>query len=1066
MYGGWKGNCRLPRPHDWPLFKEVLRDSIGGEKNQVDHDLPIWLTFFVTATAIRTTISTGLCRAVSIFFTKHQPTSPGNHDKSQISTHSKLFRLLLILSGLSSFLFPLHAQQPQQRSSYEGQRVGLVDLVARPTMDVGSLRPLVMQEAGEPYADDKVQRTVEALRLTKLFSKVAIEVTPRPDGLQVLFVLQPAFYIGAISFPGATRAFTYSRLFDVVNYPAQEAYEESRVKAAEPALQRFFANNGYFTAQVQSETRIDEAHQLANVIFHVTLNKQAKIGRVEVTGPPGPEAARLVSALHSFRAFFKGASLKTGKPYDPTRVRAAVTFLKNTLGDENRLANQVHLEPRNYHPETNRADVIFKVTLGPTVSLKVMDAKISKRNLRKLIPIFEENAVDQDLLEEGKRNLIAFFQGQGYSDVKIQTQKEDQASQISLIYQVDKGERHSIGNVAIAGNRNFNEGDLRGQLKVEKGHLFSRGKFSQDLAKRSVNNLTAYYLNAGFADVQVQPEIESRDHRLNITFKIAEGEQTLVDSFRIEGNKDQTIDALVPDGLNLDAGQPYSKARLDEDRNRIVAGYLNLGYLNVNFKSIVDSLVKNRSPRVAVTYLIDEGQQIQIGHVSYLGAEHMRQSFIQRNTTVKPGDPLSEGKMLESESRLYNLGDFDWADVSPRKPITDQTQEEVLVKVHEASRNSLTFGFGFESTSRSGSLSSGVISLPGLPTVGLPSEFAVIEKSIFSPIGSIEYSRLDMRGLGETGSVSTLLSILDQKAALSYSMPQFQGLNWRALWSLSGERNSMNPLFTAQSGMGSFHVEKVLDSARTERLQFQYTFQRSSISNLLIKNFIPAADQSIRSSFLSASFIRDTRDKPLDAHEGVFQTVDFRINPKIIGSSDNFVRFFGQTSYYWQVAPWMVWANNVRVGLIKAFGGSHVPFSEQFFSGGAVSLRGFPLNGAGPQGTAILCTKANDSSTCTAKITVPTGGNQLFIFNTEGRFPIPPPASFLKGLGGVIFYDGGNVYRRVGFGQFFAGYSNTVGVGLRYQTPLGPLRIDLGRNLNPVAGLKSLQLFVTLGQSF
>ena len=134
-------------------------------------------------------------------------------------------------------------------------------------------------------------------------------------------------------------------------------------------------------------------------------------------------------------------------------------------------------------------------------------------------------------------------------------------------------------------------------------------------------------------------------------------------------------------------------------------------------------------------------------------------------------------------------------------------------------------------------------------------------------------------------------------------------------------------------------------------------------------------------------------------------------------------------------------------------------------------MRGFPLNGAGPQGTATLCTSATDLSTCTAKITVPEGGRMLFIFNSEGRFPIP----LKKGWGGVIFYDGGNVYRAINISHFFScppsegrgcGYSNTVGVGLRYQTPVGPLRVDIGRNLNPVPGLKSTHIFITLGQSF
>jgi outer membrane protein assembly factor BamA len=213
---------------------------------------------------------------------------------------------------------------------------------------------------------------------------------------------------------------------------------------------------------------------------------------------------------------------------------------------------------------------------------------------------------------------------------------------------------------------------------------------------------------------------------------------------------------------------------------------------------------------------------------------------------------------------------------------------------------------------------------------------------------------------------------------------------------------------------------------------------------------------------LSASFIRDTRDKPLDAHRGFFQTLDFGISPKVIGSTDSFARFFGQSAYYRQMKPWVVWANNVRVGLVESFAGSHVPISERFFSGGADSLRGFPLNGAGPQALALLCTKVNNPASCTTQITAPTGGHQLIILNSEGRFPLP----IMKGMGAVLFYDGGNVYDNIGFSHFFSNFSNSVGLGLRYQTPVGPVRVDVGHNLNPVPGLKSTQLFITLGQSF
>ena len=424
---------------------------------------------------------------------------------------------------------------------------------------------------------------------------------------------------------------------------------------------------------------------------------------------------------------------------------------------------------------------------------------------------------------------------------------------------------------------------------------------------------------------------------------------------------------------------------------------------------------------------------------------------------------MSEAKVLGSESSLYNLGIFDWATVAPRRPITDQKKEDVLVRVHEAKRNSVTYGVGLQYTPVGGSLSSGIIALPGLPTLGLPSSVKILEKNIFSPLGSIEYSRLNMLGRAETASFGAFVSLLDQRGSFNYSDPQFFGQRWSALLSVSAEHTAQNPLFTARLGTASVQLEKVLNQAKTRRLQIRYAYQRTVLSNLLIENFIPPEDESVRSSMVSASFILDTRDKPLDAHRGFYETVDLGISPKVFGSSDNFARFYGQTAYYRQVTPWMVWANDARLGLVDSFAGSHVPISELYFSGGANSLRGFPLNGAGPQVLATICTKPNDPASCTQEITAPSGGHQLFIFNTEGRFPL---SMIYKNLGGAVFYDGGNVYSHIGFSQFFSGFSNTIGIGLRYETPVGPIRIDVGQNLNPVPGFKSTNLFITLGQAF
>jgi outer membrane protein insertion porin family len=151
----------------------------------------------------------------------------------------------------------------------------------------------------------------------------------------------------------------------------------------------------------------------------------------------------------------------------------------------------------------------------------------------------------------------------------------------------------------------------------------------------------------------------------------------------------------------------------------------------------------------------------------------------------------------------------------------------------------------------------------------------------------------------------------------------------------------------------------------------------------------------------------------------------------------------------------------------QPFSGSRVPTSELFFSGGGSTLRGFSLNGAGEQRSVPVCSNPSDASTCT-QIQVPDGGRQLLIINSELRIPMPItfPSPINRNLGFAALYDRGNVFPSVGFHHFAPIYSNSIGIGLRYSTPLGPVRIDVGHNLNAPAGIKSTEYFITLGQAF
>lgn len=952
------------------------------------------------------------------------------------------------------------AQQPQV--SYEGQPVAIVDLSAAPAVNVNALRPLVEQKQGEPYSTAKVQESVAALQETGQFTGVKAEVEPTAGGLRVLFVLEPAYYVGMINFPGAIQTFAYTRLLQAVDFPSEEPFIKNEAERARTALLKFLAHEGYFKAAVEVTTDTDDAHKIVNLTFHATLSEKARVGAIEIQGVEPAEANRVRHALASLWAKLKSSDVRTGKKYASDHAQAATSFIQAHLRKEGHLAPQVRLQEAEYHADTNRADLTYQVTLGPMLSVKVTGGHMLTRTMHKLVPIFEENAYDRDLVEEGKRNITSFYQAKGFFDVKVEVNVNEQPGDIQVVYNVNKGSRHKVKHLAFQGNHYFSRAQLLPHLKVKTASflLFAHGSYSDDLVEQSEDAVTAFYRDAGFAGVKVQTKVADYDPEVDITFVITEGPQDFTNSLRLEGNQQVPASRLGGNSLFEATGKPYSPHRVEEDRNNIVAKYLNQGYLSATLQPKVTQ-APNNPYRFDVVYSIHEGPLVHVGDVITLGRQDIQPWLINQIADIHSGVPLSESKLLSSESGLFGLGIFDWADVGPKRPITDQTTEDVLIKVHEAKRNSIDYGIGFDVFHRGGNVPIGAVVLPGLPVIGLGSKFTTSERTFVGPRGSIDYTRRRVHGLDHTLSVALLGARLDQRLVANYSDAHFRRSNWTSLLSLEGERTTENPIFAAVVAQGSFQLQRVLDRKKQQTLQLRYTFQHTSLSHLLIPDLVPPQDLSVRLSTISASYTHDTRDKPLDAHKGVYQSVDLGIAPKVLGSQTNFVRLLGRMSYYWQLKPWLVWADNVRLGLEQPFSGSVIPLSAEFFSGGSDTLRGYPIDGAGPQRPVSVCSNPSNPSTCTL-INVPVGGNMLAIVNTELRFPIPLKSN----LGGVIFYDGGNVYANINFHQLVSQYGNSVGFGLRYNTPVGPIRLDIGRNLSPIPGVNPTQYFITIGQAF
>jgi outer membrane protein assembly factor BamA len=378
------------------------------------------------------------------------------------------------------------------------------------------------------------------------------------------------------------------------------------------------------------------------------------------------------------------------------------------------------------------------------------------------------------------------------------------------------------------------------------------------------------------------------------------------------------------------------------------------------------------------------------------------------------------------------------------------------VNVEEARRWSLAYGGGIEFQR-----------LPGAEPEG---ELKV------SPRLSLEVTRLNVGGRAQTVTLRGRLSTLEKGGAISYLVPRFPTRRDLALRINALVDRSRDVLtFTSRRQEASVSLEKHYSAAAL--LVGRYSFRRVQaldISDRISEEQIPLLSRPARVAMLGLSYANDHRDDPADATDGSYSLADTGFSWTRLGSESNFVRISGQNATYYRLNPHLILARNTRFALETTLGnvgpGEEIPLPERFFMGGSESHRAFSINQAGPR----------DLQTG-----FPVGGNALFFNSIELRVP------FVENrLGFALFHDAGNVYSSVRRMRLlkvtqsspadFDYTAHAVGLGIRYKTPVGPVRLDVGYNLNPaqfqvvdritqvteIRRLSHFQFFLSIGQSF
>ena len=937
------------------------------------------------------------------------------------------------------------------------------------------LRSLVLVKPGEPLDREALRESIRVLYSTGRFSSLHVEAAPAKEGgITLTFVATENYFNGDVNIDGLNPK-TPPKAHQLV-YAAKldlgELFTEDNVTVAIERMNKVMGDNGYYESSMTYDLTPHEDSRQMDMLFHVAPGNVARVGTVKIEGDAGISQDQVTQIT----------KLKPGSKVKNADVTRALDRLRKHYQKNQHLEAQVSLTDRDYQPNSNTVNYVFEVEQGAKVVITSEGTKIADREMKKLVPVYQENAVDDDLLNEGRRNLRNYLQTQGYFNVTVDVERRPvpDEDQVDIVYTIDSGEKHELATIKIEGNKYFGDATIRERLTVQpKSWVVTSGRFSQRMMTDDVGSIKALYLANGFLDVKVDASLDEnyggQKGDLAVVYKITEGQQTLVKNLTIEGNTSFSNERLAP-LLSSVPGQPFSEADIVSDRDAITYFYYNRGFPDVQFDSSVTP-VKGEPYRMDVTYKIMEGQHVDVDRVIVTGLENTRQSLLNRRLRIQPGDPLSQAEMVDSQRRLYNLGIFNQVDMAVQNPEGIEPQKNVLFNLTEAPRWTFRYGGGIE------------FATGNTPQINNPQGGSSV-----SPNGVLEITRLNMFGRDQTLSMRARVGLLTRRGLISYDAPRlFSRENWH--FTVSGfYDNTVNVnTFTSERLEGSVGAEQRYSRATTIIYRLSYQRVRVDPSSLVIDpNLIPLYSRPVRIAMPSMTWVRDTRDNPVDTHKGTYNLVDLGLATSALGSESNFGKVLLQNSTYYTFKKKWVFARNTQIGIEHPYGTNYypggsataIPLPVLFFAGGGNSLRGFAINQAGPR----------DLETG-----YPIGGQGLFVNNLEIRTPPVLLPYVQDNLSFVFFHDMGNVFAsasqiagglirfhqpsvsacappNASVGCNFSYNPQAVGIGLRYKTPVGPVRGDIGYNFNPtrypvredgtVETLRHWNYFFSIGQTF
>ena len=934
--------------------------------------------------------------------------------------------LFSIISALVPLLFPGLAAATDL-SEFLGRRVKSVEVTIEgaPGSNTSEMKSLLTVAAGQDYSPVNIRESLAALYRSGLISGARVEgVNVGSDGVSIRFIVKPQARIENVVFQGPT-IFDASELRARLNQlDPGERLSETAVTQGTGDLLAFYSAHGYYHAKVEPDVQLDSGGTRASLVYRITPGEQAKVrGYVVDVKGARIDLGEIKHALIEGHSFTQGA------------VQDEIEQIRQAYLKQDYLAVRVN---SNIAADLLDDSVAVTVTVdsGPRVMVDVEGLEIDEKTKKKTLTFYTLGGIDDFALEEGRRRLLDYAQRQGYffAEITKPASPPPTAEVVRLRYLVEPGRRYRLADINIEGVNVIPHKEMEDQFKSRQASFIplfglGRGVTSNEMLRQDSNLVQKRLREIGYrkALVDVRRGVSLDGEKLIITFDVKQGPRSYVEAVDIRGNAVFTT-AELRKRLTLEESDPLVSSVISQNADQLLAAYTAQGYATAEVISEISDLGSvDGQDRVRVIYSISEGNRSRIKNVTTRGIAHTDEGRLRRDFYLfKEGEWLRTDRLQETERSLYETNAFNSVNITsePVGRMENGVEErDVTVNLAEAKRYLLIYGFGYQS-SRSDKHVPGLDFLKGAR-------------------GLIQLTNTNMFGKVYTGSIQLRAGQDELLGQVSFQNPRPLGKNYPTLISV----------FARRLAEKSFLSDRYTAVIQTERRFSDETIAYLSYSFERIKNSPPEADversrRPIRLGRIGPSFASDTRDNAFEPNTGAFTLGSLSVASTIFGGNEQFVKMQVVHSRYFPIKRFRdtVYSVSGRLGIATPFGGKQtLPISERFFAGGSRDLRGFGFEEAGP---------------INAETGQPDGGNALFVLNNELRFPL------IGALGGTVFSDTGNVFRRV---KDFRpqDLTQTFGFGLRLKTPIGPVRVDFAFLLiNKPAGAPTFRRNFSFGQTF